>query len=307
MCKKIYIIGNGFDLHHNLPTDYFSFKKFVRNLDAGLIQKIDYIFEERGCHPDEIQWWSTLEEMLKTISEFDYEQSFQNAFDGAEDDMDRASYWHDPKLYADIEAKELLIPIKLKEYFDIWVKSINFSKVEADPNIRFESDDIFITFNYTDTLQRIYKIDNNNILHIHGQIESEFILGHNDKFCLPYSDPYELYIDQNGDQTSDEDIRSVEVRESINSTYEFLYRKYHKNSKRIIEDNHVWFKKISHIDKIVFMGLSMGFEDLIYLEEMSKYIMKTCEIEVYYRNNFDYISQTIESYFASNIIKYFIW
>ncbi|MBR6755416.1 MAG: hypothetical protein IKM15_00470, partial [Peptococcaceae bacterium] len=28
--KKLYIIGNGFDLHHGLPTSYADYKKFLQ-------------------------------------------------------------------------------------------------------------------------------------------------------------------------------------------------------------------------------------------------------------------------------------
>ena len=54
-------------------------------------------------------------------------------------------------------------------YFYNWLKSIKFNAVIPDLNI--SKNDLFINFNYTNTLQTVYKIPNNRVLHIHGALK----------------------------------------------------------------------------------------------------------------------------------------
>lgn len=60
------------------------------------------------------------------------------------------------------------------------------SKIEVPKDGRYKkfkslgNEAIFLTFNYTSTLERLYSINESNIKHIHGLIDdgSEIILGH---------------------------------------------------------------------------------------------------------------------------------
>ena len=39
--KTLYIIGNGFDLHHNLPTQYSDFSKYIQEKNVELYNTIE--------------------------------------------------------------------------------------------------------------------------------------------------------------------------------------------------------------------------------------------------------------------------
>jgi len=80
--KKIYLIGNGFDLHHDLKTKYSDFKAFLLRKNSILVNKIDEIFSDKGWGRDEIEFWSILEEMLETLSYIDEFELYQDACDG---------------------------------------------------------------------------------------------------------------------------------------------------------------------------------------------------------------------------------
>ena len=44
-----YVIGNGFDLHYNLPTSYWHFKDYlIQKGEIDIVRKIDDLFWERG-------------------------------------------------------------------------------------------------------------------------------------------------------------------------------------------------------------------------------------------------------------------
>lgn len=59
--RRLYIVGNGFDLHHRIPTEFCDFRQFVREHDSGLLKAIEsYLSAIRAD-------WSDLESSLATI------------------------------------------------------------------------------------------------------------------------------------------------------------------------------------------------------------------------------------------------
>lgn len=306
--NKIYLIGNGFDLHHNLNTKYSNFKEFLIKKDKTLVSQIDKIFHEKGYNSDEIEYWYTLEEMLEAISFLDEDELFQDAFDNSEMDMDRASYWHDPKYNADKKAEELLVPLEMKKYFDEWINSIDLIETKKDVEVKLPKESYYLNFNYTSTLQRVYEIPNEHVLHIHGRAGNKFILGHNGDKNLPYKgDLWNPYEDTDGETSSDEDIRTVEVKESINKTYLKLFKKYYKNSANIIKNNLGWFEMFKEATEVVIMGWSIGKEDAVYLREISKLVPLTCKFTIYYYKSKDAIARNIGKILNNFQIYYIEW
>lgn len=58
--KKLYVIGNGFDLWHGIPSSYREFKSFVKEHDRDLFDAVEtYLGAEEG--------WSDLESALASI------------------------------------------------------------------------------------------------------------------------------------------------------------------------------------------------------------------------------------------------
>ncbi|MBE6119972.1 MAG: hypothetical protein E7189_05995 [Erysipelotrichaceae bacterium] len=66
-------------------------------------------------------------------------------------------------------------------YLKEWIESIDTSIVKPKRLSLVESSDYFLSFNYTDLLEKIYKIE--DVLHIHGAVQSidniDPIMGHN--------------------------------------------------------------------------------------------------------------------------------
>lgn len=59
---KLYIIGNGFDLHHGLPTSYGDYKRFLSKKYAGTVQDYeDFV----GIHNKKKEAWKDIENALK--------------------------------------------------------------------------------------------------------------------------------------------------------------------------------------------------------------------------------------------------
>lgn len=158
MKNKLYIIGNGLDLAHNLPTRFDpNFKNIAMEYEQDNFWDL-----YQSCEND---IWSDFENLLGCP---DFE-SLEEIFYGYEPDYlsdresDRDSIVYQVELNGKLQdalyefannAEEFLINIQSRAFFE---------------NI-FDSDGYYITFNYTHTLEKIYNIPWKNILHVHGEV-----------------------------------------------------------------------------------------------------------------------------------------
>lgn len=59
---------------------------------------------------------------------------------------------------------------KLPKYLRLWVESIDVNKNAV---CKIKADALFLTFNYTATLENVYGIDSKRVKHIHGFVENK--------------------------------------------------------------------------------------------------------------------------------------
>lgn len=170
MGKTLFIIGNGFDRYHGLPTSYDDYRKFLLQLscsNAGLLPRgsRDLDFDKFPYFADpECGRWSAVEEAL----EIDYRSLINDALDaGYPKITDDNPGWNDAEI--DIESQSKFIFDFTGEQFVQWLKSIEVEV--AKPKVAFPKSAAFVTFNYTDTLETIYGVSGCDILHIHGSIK----------------------------------------------------------------------------------------------------------------------------------------
>lgn len=180
--SKLYIIGNGFDLWHNLPTSYREFYEFAKDILDELEEY--YLFD-----PDvDVPWY----DFENTLGTFDADGFFDlhNEIDvQAEDFRPSFVYGLEDELAQETERHVAVI----RDAFIDWVYQIDES--QATKNMQFNDNAIFINFNYTSTLQVVYGIEDKNILHIHGCANKhhDLIFGHGkDIISIPE-------VDENGD------------------------------------------------------------------------------------------------------------
>lgn len=67
----------------------------------------------------------------------------------------------------------------IREAFHRWINQLEGGNPEMMVDIELE-DSTFLTFNYSDTLESLYKIPNERILYLHGKAntDDELVLGH---------------------------------------------------------------------------------------------------------------------------------
>jgi len=128
-----------------------------------------------------------------------------------------------------------------------------------------------MTFNYTSTLESVYKIPKKNITYLHNKAENQsstLIIGHNRRI-KSLNDPR---------AAEDADPRvwngNIAVDKYFFSTY--------KQTNEIIAKNSSWFRALRSVKEIILLGHSLSDVDLPYFIEINKYAKKSKWIVSYH-------------------------
>ena len=46
--NNLYLIGNGFDKHHDIPSGYWDFHEWLKKNDSELVDQIDELYDYNG-------------------------------------------------------------------------------------------------------------------------------------------------------------------------------------------------------------------------------------------------------------------
>lgn len=344
--SRLIILGNGFDLHYGLPTQYKNHlvpilkeknEKFFKILDSiyfngnpelwkdfegeiGALKDDEILHEKfredimtvQNIEPDSYppghnnyggDWmleYSAANEASEKTPDFqtafreNNEEFFDNAFSFLEDGLREMCYAAQDDLDAKISD-------------DLIRKDFNFC-----------NDDSFITFNYTNTLEKIYDfIPEENILHIHESLESgeELIFGNTqDKLsrsdCYVYEEhPY--FSPESVDEAETESmgmyIRAVtlvdyDFNDYNNSANEHLDRFNETFIKDIQSNKLVQFLSDKTISEIWIFGTSIGDVDIPYYRYInSKYPSANWYIAYFKDEDYTSISTIMEPLLGSNV------
>ena len=300
---NLFIIGNGFDISHGLKTNYSDFRDYLNEKysKSDIKEELPTMTElsngEYG-YDDNIVARFIIKELDKVTKENwkDIENelgrlNFEDFFFYT-DDLDEKEiikcWCYNEEVAEDIyESME-----RIKEFFEDWVKSINIFKIkekEDFKNIINSKTDFFINFNYTLTLEEVYKVK--NVCHIHGTQDSKIYFGHgNEKSTL------ENYKDIHLGSEDDMEELHINLR---------------KNTEEAFNNNINFFKSLKEISSIYSYGFSFSEVDLFYIRKIFE-IIKTENI-IWNLNDFDdknkrneYIEKIINCGFKGKFSTYHI-
>ena len=183
--KHLYIIGNGFDIYSGLHTRYSDFRRWLQTNYPFVYENMEAAYEMDG------EWWNNFEEQLGNLNINRYVRKFlppekpieQIIQEIEERRTKHPNYSLPPNLYHDSPcANRLRGLLDILQYcFERWVDHVQRQIVNPQ-YVDIETEDAyFINFNYTDTIQRLYKVPDEQILHIHGRAtkHDHLIFGHN--------------------------------------------------------------------------------------------------------------------------------
>lgn len=283
---RLFVIGNGFDIAHKLNTSYGDFRdylekenwEFLSSLEAmygiAIGDWIDHIDEELWEKQIKNYLWRDFESNLSKIDEViiyngeDIDLGLECGDIGIEDTLDE--YWKEQ--YGFIT--------KLNEYVMSWIKGVDIHSDRRTRIIGQEDNDKFLTFNYTLVLEKIYNIDEKDIVHIHGSIDENDIspvIGHGDR----------EKIDEMIKISKEASEKYNEKRSSIYKAVARYYRDTLKDVSQFLSENKHFFRSLNEVNDIYIVGHSLGDVDIPYFREIRNSVNVDTMWNVYYYNEDD--------------------
>ncbi|EPW6707051.1 bacteriophage abortive infection AbiH family protein [Vibrio parahaemolyticus] len=277
---KLYVIGNGFDVHHGLDTRYTSFGLYLKNnywetyellLDYYGFAELDPDFPTTMSDP----LWSEFETSMSLLDKDSVLEANMDAMPNysSDDFRDRDRY----TLEIEMERILGLLTTDLYKAFKEFILAVQFPQFDHSRSVNIDRNAVYLTFNYTDTLSQYYAIPDENVLFIHGKADEhvdELILGHGvepenfkEKPAEPPSglsdEDLERWMEYQSDQY---DYSFERGKDAINQYFSATF----KGTGQIIKNNEDFFAKLGNIKEVYILGHSLADVDLPYIKKLDQ-------------------------------------
>lgn len=289
LLQTLYIFGNGFDIAHGIKTPYAAFREFLKENHESFLTTFESMYNIQPLDDTEPWytkaaqerwdksvindlWWSFEEKIGRPDVEGMYDSAYSMVgtmpTEGIIDTMN--VYWREQYGFVD----------KLQKYVLEWLQTIETSKAMCKKDSLINNrNDLFMSFNYTDTLEKVYGI--NYVFHPHGGVPScceiAPIMGHGNKYI----------IDSYRRKAKEAQEEYVEWYESIcNATADFCESMY-KDTDKIIRENDDFFSALWNVNQVECLGLSFGDVDVPYLDRIQYEVRPETKWLVYYYSEED--------------------
>jgi len=250
---KLYVIGNGFDLWHGIPSSYAHFKEYVRLHDRDLFDAV-----ERYLPADED--WNELESSLAGVDVDSIIEDLGHFMPpyGAEDWSDAGH--HDFQYEVDQLVQRL--SSGLRKRFGLWIRTLVIpTPCTAANRLRdIDVDAAFLSFNYTSTLGDLYGVPDEHVLHIHGQAkvqDTDLILGH-------AWNPRQRQMLNDRPDIEDIDTRLIEAHSILDDYFARTF----KPSEQLIRAHPAFFEQLGLIETVHVLGHSLSDVDRPYIQAL---------------------------------------
>ena len=326
-CEEcLYIIGNGFDLHHGLKTRYLDFRGFLKqdktdNQHRALLKLLSRNFELP--EDDGEKEWNLFEENIKYANSMPFikgtplnKNTIEESCDNLAKEIGTINDSLDPAFYAWIKSLE----DEMKSF-----KTLNHMEI---PLLGDKA--LYLSYNYTDVLERFYETAPKNVFHIHGvysesQIEPLY-LGFGDLSFKVLDSYHKLLtyaeIDENAGPDFDIDNKpprlntlSEDGKKALLSFFMARNKTYYLENYRCYDFNTKIINQLQKIRKVIVLGHSFGASDAFSLRllrdklqdrHVKWYLGLWLESEPQYRQN--YIRMVMYKMFLTKEqTRYFLW
>lgn len=271
---KLFIIGNGFDIAHGLPTQYSEFRDYLEEIDFDFLIKLEaaygFVTESRKDLVNNLLW-RDFESNLSSINEeeiVDGALSIDMGLEGGDVDIEDTlnTYWEEEYKYIQ----------NLNDYVKSWVQEIDINVLPKTTKIRRNLKDLFLTFNYTLVLERVYKIDSEQILHIHGSLNNdkdyEPVIGHGNAEIIERTKASAVEASEN----------FWEKESSIYNALTDYLERTRKDVPFYLCYNNEFFLKLHSVDQVNVVGHSWGDVDLPYFKKVLQNVGQNTIWNIYY-------------------------
>lgn len=267
--KRLFILGNGFDLAHFLPTRYDDFRKFLIeqypnsanitptfNISSYTMsdgeevynhdEAVSFLMHIISNAEEDGDYWCDIESSLGNLEFEEFFDEISYLFD--DEDEDDNFHRDDAFRREDASRNFRMVTLTIQDYFSEWIDTIDITDVFPKSrlqNLISDGDNIFLNFNYTKVLENTYGIK--DVAHIHGVVNGDIIIGHG--------------VDhENGEE------------DDINFELERLHELLRKPTDKIIQRHQSFFEKLSNVNEIYSYGFSFSDVDLPYIERICKQV-----------------------------------
>ena len=280
--KSIYVIGNGFDLYHKLKTSYTDFYVFLRDNITKFppISNWSILDLLNQLESDGIDLWRNFEEALgeTNFSSFVTFYGFPDSNDLDEKEGDRQT---ERAYYLGEDLEEL----GGKRFYNAIAYAMNqwlenayhhCQPAEVYNELLNNSDDIFINFNYTPTLEDSYEIPDKNIIHIHGRTYWNQYCKYDEYNYWKYPEAWldygygEANLKYSNKLNSDEALAFSRISD--------LYTEF---KKTIREDSLKHFINGQNFNSIKIIGHSLADVDMPYFSIINKHLTDDAKITMF--------------------------
>lgn len=253
----LYVIGNGFDVHHGVCSKYSDFANFLKTHNYSLYDKFTTI-----CNVDFL--WTEFERALAYVNR-DYFLGIGEVIMPYD--------WDDNRSYS-----ELFLPAdfvrgevecfwdEVQKWFRKWTKQIRWFDKYNSKKIWLDDYARFITFNYTPFLETVYRMPAENILYIHGKTYNKHnppIIGHDG------SDTFELWSKSNPKgykRYYNSDRSELPEEEMITEAVEDYFDLSRQPVAYILKKNESFINDLYDIRTIIILDHSLGDVDIPYFK-----------------------------------------
>lgn len=309
--SRLVVIGNGFDLAHGLHTKYSDFMEYLCSYE----KKPNMIDDRFSVSTQDQERHRFYEAIRKYIPEQDLWSSFEEALgflNCKQVQDDNSCYfldygddnWHDSANH-DFQymiSEDLSFATNISRYFSEWILHINTSVQPILSSSVLNGNCLFLNFNYTDTLEKVYSIPASNILYIHGNAlrGNNLILGHHDATLFQgKAIPAFNAAEEHGMYMEDieEDFRLQEAKEIIKD----YFRKTYKDTASIIRYYQSFFNSLVTVNEVYIFGHSLSEIDFDYFAEIKRNVLSTCQWYISYHGD----SNNVQNFIRRLNIKNF--
>ena len=242
--ETLYFIGNGFDLYHGLKTRYSDFRDWLIKYNyTDFVSAMEMLFP--SLQDGEYLLWKDFERALENANLMKAHQDF---FQGIDNE------WYDIEVQKRAVNRIKKYISKISDLLREWLMSTPIDNIPQKLDLSTES--LYLSFNYTLLLEKVYYIPVEHILHIHNKIQEKepLIFGHASGY------------DEDGITT-----KYINIEKSTQQIAIELNR-LRKPVYNIIERNRLFFDSLGNISQIVVFGHSLSYIDRLYFTEVFHHV-----------------------------------
>lgn len=272
----LYIVGNGFDLHHNLPTSLKEFRSFANKSPFANAFERYFTFDDDNL--DDI--WGNIEQNL---AKFSIDELIEDKVTYHDNDP------HEDQFNYEVEAEVYNLTEGLVKELNAYLTLADMQAVKPHTLLKLDRDCRYINFNYTRTLERIYQIPSSNICYIHGMLNSDMVpmvIGHGLEHHEYEPELENVDVTQLTEEQLSyyDDTHSAQYDEAMETAYSY-YNNSIKDTQNCIVRHQDFLDTLYDVDKIIILGHSLSDVDHPYFQWINDKVKSDCVWHVSYRSD----------------------